>query len=47
MSYGSMLLERLPPDDESHEDVREIAAAADRAAGLTRQLLAFSRQQVL
>ena len=47
MSYGSMLLERLPPNDESHEDVREIAAAADRAAGLTRQLLAFSRQQVL
>jgi two-component system, cell cycle sensor histidine kinase and response regulator CckA len=47
MSYGSMLLERLPPDDESHEDVREIAAAADRAAGLTRQLLAFSRQQVM
>ncbi len=47
MSYGSMLLERLAPEDESREDVREIAAAADRAAALTRQLLAFSRQQVL
>ena len=47
MSYGSMLLERLGPEDESREDVQEIAAAAVRAAGLTRQLLAFSRQQVL
>jgi two-component system, cell cycle sensor histidine kinase and response regulator CckA len=47
MSYGSMLLDRLGPEDESREDVQEIAAAAVRAAGLTRQLLAFSRQQVL
>jgi two-component system cell cycle sensor histidine kinase/response regulator CckA len=47
MSYSAMLLERLDPADCDHEDVREIAAAADRAAGLTRQLLAFSRQQVM
>ncbi|MGI8402388.1 MAG: PAS domain S-box protein [Gemmatimonadaceae bacterium] len=47
MSYGSMLLERLDAQDESRQDVQEITAAADRAAGLTRQLLAFSRQQVL
>ncbi len=46
MSYGAMLLERLDPG-EDREDVQEIAAAADRAAGLTRQLLAFSRQQVM
>ena len=46
MSYGAMLLERLDPG-ENREDVQEIAAAADRAAGLTRQLLAFSRQQVM
>jgi PAS domain S-box-containing protein len=46
MSYGAMLLERLGPG-ENREDVQEIAAAADRAAGLTRQLLAFSRQQVM
>jgi PAS domain S-box-containing protein len=46
MSYGSMLVERLEPG-EDREDVQEIAAAADRAAGLTRQLLAFSRQQVM
>lgn len=47
MSYGSMLLDRLPPDDCNREDVQEIAAAADRAAALTRQLLAFSRKQVM
>jgi PAS domain S-box-containing protein len=47
MSYGAMLLERLDPADSNREDVQEIAAAADRAAGLTRQLLAFSRQQVM
>jgi PAS domain S-box-containing protein len=46
MSYGAMLLERLDPG-EDREDVQEIATAADRAAGLTRQLLAFSRQQVM
>jgi two-component system, cell cycle sensor histidine kinase and response regulator CckA len=46
MSYGSMLIERLEPG-EDREDVQEITAAADRAAGLTRQLLAFSRQQVM
>ena len=47
MSYGSMLLDRLAPDDCNREDVQEIAAAADRAAALTRQLLAFSRKQVM
>jgi len=47
MSYGAMLLDRLDPADSNREDVQEIAAAADRAAGLTRQLLAFSRQQVM
>jgi two-component system cell cycle sensor histidine kinase/response regulator CckA len=47
MSYGSMLIEQLPPDDSNRADVQEIIGAADRAAGLTRQLLAFSRKQVL
>ena len=47
MSYSSLLLDRLDPSDPTHEDMQEIAGAADRAAGLTRQLLAFSRQQVM
>ena len=47
MSYSAMLLDRLSPGDPIHEDVQEIALAADRAAGLTKQLLAFSRQQVM
>jgi PAS domain S-box-containing protein len=46
-SYSAILLADLPPASPSREDVQEIAHAADRAAALTRQLLAFSRQQVL
>lgn len=47
LSYGSMLAERLHPSDPNSGDVREMTAAAERAARLTRQLLAFSRKQVL
>jgi two-component system cell cycle sensor histidine kinase/response regulator CckA len=47
MSYSAMLLNQLEAADPIHDDLQEIAAAAERAAGLTRQLLAFSRQQVL
>jgi signal transduction histidine kinase/ActR/RegA family two-component response regulator len=47
MGHGSLLHQRLEPDDPNCRDMEEILRAADRAAGLTRQLLAFSRQQVL
>ena len=45
--YVDLLLEDLPPGDPRRNDAQEVRKAADRAAGLTRQLLAFSRQQVL
>ena len=45
--YGQLLLEPLAPEDPSRGRIGEILKAAERAAGLTRQLLAFSRRQVL
>ena len=47
LSYSSLALERLKADDPLHADIREIENAGTRAAQLTRQLLAFSRQQLL
>jgi PAS domain S-box-containing protein len=46
-SYAQLLLADIPASDPRHRDVGEIARAADRAAELTRQLLAFSRRQML
>jgi len=43
----SLLLRRLTPDDPHRRRLDTIAHAGERAASLTRQLLAFSRQQVL
>jgi two-component system, cell cycle sensor histidine kinase and response regulator CckA len=45
--YSDLVSSRLHPGDPLREDISEIRAAADRAAALTRQLLAFSRKQVL
>ncbi len=47
MSYSSLLLSDDEASDAVKGDIREISEAAERAAGLTRQLLAFSRKQVL
>lgn len=47
LGYGSMLLERIPDGDEMHEFAEEIVHGTERAAALTRQLLAFSRRQIL
>ena len=46
-SYSEMLLTDLIPGDPARHDVEEIHQATQRAASLTRQLLAFSRHQVL
>ena len=46
-SYSDLLLEDLAPTDPMRQDVEQVRHAADGAAALTRQLLAFSRQQVL
>jgi two-component system cell cycle sensor histidine kinase/response regulator CckA len=47
MGYGEIMLSTLRSDDPARELINEIRKAGDRAASLTRQLLAFSRQQVL
>ncbi len=46
-SYSDLLLGDLESTDPRREDLEEIRKATMGAAGLTRQLLAFSRQQVL
>jgi PAS domain S-box-containing protein len=45
--YTDLLLMDLPKGELAHREVLEIRKAGDRAASLTRQLLAFSRRQVL
>jgi PAS domain S-box-containing protein len=45
--YADLLLDDFDRDDPRRQDVEEIRRSAERAAGLTRQLLAFSRQQML
>ncbi len=47
LSYSEMLIEDLVNDDQLRADVDEIRKAAMRAADLTRQLLMFSRKQVV
>jgi len=45
--YTELLLRRTESDDPSHGDLMGIKKASEQAARLTRQLLAFSRKQVL
>ncbi len=47
LGYGGMLQFKLPASSPLREDVEEIMNAAKRAAGLTHQLLAFSRKQTM
>jgi PAS domain S-box-containing protein len=45
--YSEFLLDRLGPDPTLRGPAQEIAGASQRASSLTRQLLAFSRKQML
>jgi two-component system, cell cycle sensor histidine kinase and response regulator CckA len=47
IGHTDLLLHSLSPTDPSRESLEDVGKAADRAAALTGQLLAFSRKQVL
>ncbi|MEO8199801.1 MAG: response regulator [Gemmatimonadota bacterium] len=47
MGYSQILLTELPVENPQRVDLEEIVRSAERAAALTRQLLAFSRRQIL
>ncbi|HXF96087.1 MAG TPA: ATP-binding protein [Gemmatimonadales bacterium] len=47
LSYAELALDGLPATDPRRGDIGEIKRAAERASALTRQLLAFSRRQIL
>ena len=47
IGFGGFVLKGMPEEDPHRSDVSEMVKAATRAAGITRQLLAFTRQQVL
>ncbi len=47
LGYSDELIEEAPPDSNLHSAAVEVRRAADRASGLTQQLLAFSRRQTM
>jgi two-component system, cell cycle sensor histidine kinase and response regulator CckA len=47
IGFGGFALKGMAPDHPQRPDVAEMVKAATRSAGVTRQLLAFTRQQVL
>ncbi len=47
IGYSQMLARKIERDNPLHEYIEEIEKAGQRATSLTRQLLAFSRQQIL
>lgn len=47
IGYCDLMLMRHSPGDSDYDDIQQIRANSNRAAALTRQLLAFSRQQTL
>lgn len=47
LGHCDLMLMRHSPGDSDYDDIQQIRGNSNRAAGLTRQLLAFSRQQTL
>lgn len=47
MGYADLILTILPADHPAHNDAQTIKRLSERAAGLTRQLLTFARQQAI
>ncbi len=47
VGYGNILQMKMRPEDPSRTYIEQVLAAAERAAGLTQSLLAFSRKQVI
>jgi len=47
VGYSALLLLKLPATDPSRESLGQIRKAGERAANLTRQLLAFGRKQIM
>ena len=45
--HAQLALQTTPPEQSAYEDLNQITKAAEHAASLTRQLLAFSRRQVI
>lgn len=45
--YAELALERIPTDDPVRNDLDQVLASAERAAAITRKLLAFTRRQIL
>ena len=47
MGYAELALDKVKPGEPLHDDLTEILTAARRSADITRQLLAFARQQTI
>ena len=47
LGFGEVMIEKLAPGEPARDDLAQILTAGHSAAALTKQLLAFSRQQTL
>jgi two-component system, cell cycle sensor histidine kinase and response regulator CckA len=47
IGFSHEMIDRLPPGDPSRADALQVLGAGEMAAGLTRQLLGFSRRQII